>query len=301
VSTSHPSPIAEPKIAASRFADYSALTKPRITTLVLLTTLVGHMLGAEGRLALGRLIHLLLATGLVAGGASALNQFLEREADARMYRTRRRPLPSGRLTPDAALIFAVDLAAVGLVWLAVAVSPGASLVAALTLGSYVLAYTPLKRATPWCTAMGAIPGALPPVIGWVAARGELGAGAVALFALLYAWQLPHFFAIAWLYREDYARGRFPMWPVVDPSGTWTFRQITATSILLLAVSVLPTAIGLTGYAYLAGAIALGAVFVLLALGLARRRDDRAARRVFFYSILYLPAIVALMLLDRASP
>jgi protoheme IX farnesyltransferase len=259
------------------------------------------MLGATDGPELGRLVHLLLATGLVAGGASALNQFLEREADSRMHRTRGRPLPSGRLTPDTALIFAVDLAAVGLVWLAVAVSPAASLVAALTLASYILAYTPLKRTTPWCTAVGAVPGALPPVIGWVAARGELGAGAVALFALLYSWQLPHFFAIAWLYREDYARGRFPMWPVVDPSGTWTFRQITATSVLLLAVSAVPTAIGLTGRLYLAGALALGLVFVLFALALARRRDDRAARRVFLYSVVYLPAIVALMLVDRVSP
>ena len=306
MSTSHPTDMtpvraASPASAASRFADYSALTKPRITTLVLVTTLVGYMLGAEQKLEPGRLIHLLLATGLVAGGASALNQFLEREADARMHRTRRRPLPSGRLAPDAALIFAVDLAALGLVWLAVAVSPAASLVAALTLASYVLAYTPLKRTTPWCTAVGAVPGALPPVIGWVAARGELGAGAVALFALLYAWQLPHFFAIAWLYREDYARGHFPMWPVVDPSGTWTFRQITATSVLLALVSALPTAIGLTGRLYLTGALALGAIFVFLAVALARRRDDRAARRVFFYSIVYLPAIVALMLVDRVSP
>ncbi len=292
------SPRGEVGAAVARAADFSQLTKPRITTLVLVTTLLGYTLGAASFPEVGRLVHLLVATGLVAGGASALNQFLEREADARMHRTRRRPLPSGRLGPGEALIFAVDLSALGIVWLAVAVHPAASLVAAITLVSYVFAYTPLKRTTPWCTAVGAIPGALPPVIGWVAARGELGAGAVALFALLFVWQLPHFFAIAWLYREDYARGRFPMWPVIDPSGKWTFRQITGTSILLTVVSLIPTWIGMTGRIYFAGAALLGALFVALAVVLARTGEDRAARRVFLYSVLYLPAIIALMLIDR---
>ncbi len=286
------------RVTAARAAGYSELTKPRITTLVLATTLVGYTLGAQNTPEIGRLVHLLLATGLVAGGASALNQFLERDADARMHRTRRRPIPSGRLAPGEALVVAVGLSALGIVWLAAAVSAAASLVATLTLGSYVLAYTPLKRMTPWCTVVGAVPGALPPVIGWVAARDTVGAGALVLFTLLFLWQLPHFFAIAWIYREDYARGRFPMWPVVDPSGTWTFRQITVTSVLLAAASIVPTLIGMTGRLYLAGAAILGAGFVVLAVALARSRADRAAQRLFLYSVLYLPAIVALMLADR---
>jgi protoheme IX farnesyltransferase len=282
-----------------RVAEYAELTKPRITILVLVTTLVGYLLGTEGQVQLGRLVHALLATGLVAAGASALNQFLERDADGRMRRTRRRPLPSGRIAPERALGFAIDLATLGVIWLAVAVNWASALVAALTLAVYLLVYTPLKRRTPWCTAVGAVPGALPPVIGWVAARGQLGEGALILFAILFLWQLPHFFAIAWLYREDYARGGFPMLPVVDTGGRMTVIQIGLASALLVAVSLVPHLIGLAGLVYLIGASGLGGVLLLLAARLGHRRDDGAARGLFLFSVVYLPAMLALLVLDRA--
>lgn len=287
-----------PAAVISRAAEYAELTKPRITVLVLVTSLVGYLLGALGTVHFGRLIHTLVATGLVAAGASALNQVLERDADGRMHRTRGRPLPSRRIAPEKALIFAIDLTTLGLIWLAVVVNAASALVAALTVAIYILAYTPLKRRTPWCTAVGAVPGALPPVIGWLAARGHLGEGAIILFAILFLWQLPHFFAIAWLYREDYARGGFPMLPVVDSSGRVTVAQIGLASTLLVAVSLLPNLIGLAGLVYLSGAIGLGGALLLLAAALGRSRDDGAARRLFLFSVAYLPALLALLVLDR---
>jgi protoheme IX farnesyltransferase len=280
-------------------ADYAELVKPRITLLVLVTTLVGFMLGSGGDLDLARLAHAVLATALVAGGASALNQVLERDADARMRRTRHRPLPAGRLRPADALVFGVDTAAIGIVWLYVAVNRASALVALLTLASYVLAYTPLKRRTPWCTVVGAVPGALPPVIGWVAARGELGAGAVALFAILFFWQLPHFYAIGWLYRDDYARAGFPIVPVVDRDGRATARHILGASAGLAAASLAPALIGMAGTAYAAGAAAFGLAFLGLGIAFARSRAEAAARRLFVASLLALPAILVLLVIDRA--
>lgn len=285
--------------AVAQAADYAELVKPRITLLVLLTTLVGFMLGSGGDLDLARLAHAVLATALVAGGASALNQVLERDADARMRRTRHRPLPAGRLRPADALVFGVDTAAIGIVWLSVAVNRASALVALLTLASYVLAYTPLKRRTPWCTVVGAVPGALPPVIGWVAARGELGAGAVALFAILFFWQLPHFYAIGWLYRDDYARAGFPIVPVVDRDGRATARHILGASAGLAAASLAPTLIGMAGTAYAAGAAAFGLAFLGLGIAFARSRAEADARRLFVASLLALPAILVLLVIDRA--
>lgn len=285
--------------ALAQAADYAELTKPRITLLVLVTTLVGFLLASRGELDLARLAHAVVATGLVAGGASALNQVLEREADARMRRTRHRPLPAGRLRPTDALAFGVDTAAIGIVWLYVAVNRASALVALLTLASYVLVYTPLKRRTPWCTVVGAVPGALPPVIGWVAATGELGAGAAALFALLFFWQLPHFYAIGWLYRDDYRRAGFPIVPAVDRDGRSTARHILGASAGLAAVSFIPVVIGMTGTAYAAGAVAFGLVFVGLGIAFARSRAEADARRLFVASLVALPAILALLVIDRA--
>jgi len=284
-----------------RAADYLELTKPRITTLVLCTTLVGYALAARGGFDLVRLFHTLAGTALVAGGASALNQVLERERDQRMHRTRNRPVASGRLAANAASVLAVDMATLGLVWLAVGVNRGACLVAALTLAAYVLAYTPLKRHSAWCTVVGAVPGALPPVIGWVAGAGRIEPGALALFALLFTWQLPHFYAIAWLYREDYARGGFPMLSVGDATGRRTAGAILGTTVLLLAASVAPLALGLGGVFYLAAAAVLGVAFLALALGFARHRSDRSARWLFLASVLYLPIVLGLLALDRSGP
>jgi protoheme IX farnesyltransferase len=284
-----------------RAADYLELTKPRITALVLCTTWVGFALAAPDGMALGRLFHTLAGTALVAGGASALNQVLERDCDRRMRRTRLRPVASGRLAPEQALVFAVDMATLGLVWLALGVSRGASLVAALTLASYVLAYTPLKRKSAWCTVVGAVPGALPPVIGWVAGAGRIELGALALFGLMFAWQLPHFYAIAWLYRDDYAQGGFPMLPVGDASGRRTAAAIAGTSALLCAASFAPLAIGLGGWLYLAAAAVGGGGFLALAIAFVRERSDRNARRLFLASILYLPLVLAILAFDRSGP
>jgi heme o synthase len=284
----------------SRVADYVELTKPRITALVVCTTLVGFVLGSGEGIEIARLIHTLIGTALVAGGASALNQIFERDADRRMRRTRERPLPSGRLEPQPALVYAVDMATLGLVWLAVGANRGAALVAALTLGAYVLAYTPLKRRSSWCTVVGAVPGALPPVIGWVAAGGRIAPGALALFALLFTWQLPHFYAIAWLYRQDYERGGFPMLAVGDLSGRRTALAIAGTTILLLGASIAPVLLGLGGPVYLAAAVILGGLFLALAFRFARRRSDQAARQLFLASVLYLPVVLALLAIDRGG-
>ena len=285
----------------ARMGDWVALTKPRITALVLVTTYVGFYLGAATTFPWTHVLHLLVGTGLVCGGASALNQWWERELDARMRRTLRRPLPGARLGADAALGFGIAIALLGLAELAVFVNLLSAVVAAVTLASYVLVYTPLKTRTWWCTTVGAIPGALPPVIGWAAARGTLDTGAWALFAILFVWQLPHFYAIAWMYRDDYQRGGFPMLPVVDRSGTRTMRHIVLWSLLLVPASLSPTLLGLAGAWYAAGAVALGLAFVALAAALAACTELPAARRVFYGSVLYLPALFALLVLDKLPP
>jgi protoheme IX farnesyltransferase len=283
---------------AARFADLMALTKPRITALVLVTTYVGFYLGARGAFEWTYVLHLLVGTGLVCGGASTLNQWWERDRDARMRRTAARPLPGARLGPETALAFGVAQAVVGLAQLAAFVNLLAALVAAFTLVTYVFVYTPLKTRTWWCTTVGAVPGALPPVIGWAAARGGLDAGAWSLFAIMFLWQLPHFYAIAWMYRDDYARGGFPMLPVVDPTGARTMRHMVVWSLALVPVSVLPALLGLVGAWYAAAAVTLGLGFVALAAALAARAELVAARRVFLGSILYLPALFGLLVLDK---
>src|SRR3989441_1433880 len=242
--------------ARARFADFLELTKPRVTALVLVTTLVGFYLASQGPMDLLLLLNTLVVTALVAAGTSALNQYVEREEDGRMLRTRRRPLPAGRLDPGHALLFAAAISVAGLVHLVLTVNLMTAGLAALTLLSYVFVYTPLKRITTLCTLVGAIPGALPPLGGWTAAHGDVAAGGVALFAILFVWQLPHALAIAMLYKDDYARGGFRLLPVVDEAGGATRRQILAHCLVLLPLSLVPTMLDVTGVGYFFGAVVL---------------------------------------------
>jgi protoheme IX farnesyltransferase len=280
----------------SRTADYLELTKARVAVLVLFTVAAGFWLGARGTPDLAMLVHTVVATGLVAAGASALNQLLERHTDALMRRTEGRPLPSGRLQPVEVLAFGLALTLGGLIYLAAVVrQPLAVLVAVFTVVSYVLLYTPLKRRTTLNTLVGAVPGALPPVIGWTAARGDLGPEALALFLILFIWQVPHFLAIAWIYREDYARAGLRMLPAADPTGRLTGRQMTLYCLTLIPVSLLPCLLGEAGPAYLMAAIALGLAFLASALGFLHEVSTDQARRVLKASLIYLPVLLALLL------
>jgi protoheme IX farnesyltransferase len=293
------SPVVASEIPGSRATDFLELTKPGITVLVVTTTMVGFCLGLKGSLALGHLLHALAGTALVAGGASALNMYMERDLDARMRRTARRPLPTGRLQPEEALVFALSIAVAGMVYLFVFVNPLTSLLSAITLISYLFLYTPLKTRTWACTLIGAVPGALPALMGWSAANGRVEAGGWVLFAIVFFWQIPHFYAIGWMYREDYARGGFPMLPVLDLSGVRTSRQISASILLLLCSAAMPFALGLSGPTYAALAAVLGFIFLYLGIVFVRRRTRQSARRVFFYSIAYLPGLFALLMIDKA--
>jgi protoheme IX farnesyltransferase len=286
-------------LAASptRVGDFLELTKPRITTLVVITAGVGYAVGAPRGIEPAAFVALLIGTALVAGGASALNQYWEREADARMERTRLRPIPAGRMAPPEALAFGLAVAGAGLVLLATINALTATLGLA-ALASYVLAYTPLKRITSLCTVVGAIPGALPPMMGWAAARGSVDAGAWALFGVLFLWQLPHFLAIGWIYREDYARGGFPMLTVLDGDGRSTARQMMLYSAALIPVTLAAGALASAGIGYLSGALALGLVFFAASTRFAWKRSVAAARVLFLVSILYLPALLGLLVFDR---
>ncbi len=281
----------------SVFAD---LVKARLTTLVLLTTLVGFYLGWHGAMNYALMLNTLAATGLVAAGASALNQLLEREYDAKMRRTQSRPLPSGRLQPTTVMIFGGVSSVAGLIYLALAVNLLTSVLGAVTLVSYLFIYTPLKRVTWLNTAIGAVPGALPPLMGWTAARGELSGEGWALFAILFFWQLPHFFAIAWMYRDEYARAGFKMLSNVDADGRRTAEQSISNTLALLAVSLFPFVFKMAGTTYLAGAIVLGAVFLWCAVRFSRRLTLATARQLFFASIIYLPLLLALMVWDKVK-
>jgi protoheme IX farnesyltransferase len=285
-------------LARSRVADYLELTKPRVTVLVLFTVAAGTWLAAPGVPDLGVLLHALCGTALVAAGASALNQLLERHSDALMRRTENRPLPAGRLQPGEVLVFGAGLGACGLAYLGLTVrQPLAVGVAAFTFLSYVLLYTPLKRVTTLNTLVGAVPGALPPVIGWTAVRGALDAEALGLFLILFLWQVPHFLAIAWMYREDYARAGLRMLPTVDPRGSLTSRHMTGYCLALIPASLAPVALGQAGPLYLIGALFLGISFLGTALGFARTLSSAQARRVLRASLVYLPLLLALLLLE----
>jgi protoheme IX farnesyltransferase len=279
-------------------AVYADLFKARLTFLVLLTTLVGFYLGFRGPVNYLLMLHTMLATALLAGGASALNQLLEREHDAKMRRTQSRPLPSGRLQPQTVLVIGLCSSVLGIAYLGWAVNPLTSLLGTASLLSYVFVYTPLKRITWLNTAIGAIPGALPPLMGWTAARNELSREGWALFAILAFWQIPHFLAIAWMYREEYARAGFKMLPGVDAAGHRTGRQAVSHTLALLLVSLAPFVFKLTGPVYLAGALVLGCTFLWFAVQFARHVTVPRARQLFYVSILYLPLLLAIMVLDK---
>jgi protoheme IX farnesyltransferase len=280
-------------------ADLLALTKPRVVVMVLVTTVVGYYVGLVAAPDYGRLLSLVVGTLLAAGGTLALNQYWERDVDARMERTRTRPLPEGRLAPLEALLFGAALTTLGLVVLAAGVGWLATLVTAATFVLYVFAYTPLKLRTTLCTIVGAVPGALPPVTGWAAARDDLGVGAWVLFGILFLWQLPHTLAIGRLYQHDYARAGVRLLPVVDAEGRATERQIVSGCVALLAVSLLPTLIGLAGAVYFVGALLLGGLFAALGAQHALAPSAPRARRVLLASLLYLPALLALLAFDKA--
>jgi protoheme IX farnesyltransferase len=292
---------AAPRLFRARLADFAELTKPRVTSMVLVTTLVGFYMGSHGGVDLALLLHTLIGTALAAAGASALNQYIEREEDGRMLRTRARPLPAGRLEPIHALVFGCLLSAGGLAHLLVAVNRVAAGLVALTLLSYVFAYTPMKRRSAWCTLVGALPGALPPLVGWAAADGGITLGGIVLFAILFVWQLPHALAIACLYREDYERGGFTLLPVITGGNALTGRIIVAHAVMLVPVSLLPTLWGYAGGAYFWGALVLGLLLAGSAYPLLAEPTARSARRVLLASVAYLPALLALMALDRQIP
>jgi len=280
--------------------DWLVLTKARITALVLVTAATGYVLGTPGRIGVSGLLALLLGVGLASGGAAALNQVYEREADGRMRRTASRPVPAGRITPRAALAAGCLLSAAGVAWLAIAVNPLTGFLGLLTVVLYIAVYTPLKPRTPLNTLVGAIPGAIPPVLGWTAATGSVGLGGWALFSILFLWQLPHFLAIAWMFREDYARGGFPMLPVVDPGGASTGRQAALYNLALIPVSLTPTLLGLAGGIYFFGALLLGILFLACGVAMALDRGRRSARRLLLASVTYLPILLVLLVFDRAA-
>ena len=286
-------------VARSSAADYVELVKPRITFMVMLTALVGFVMGSPGAPPLGALAAALAGVGLVAAGASAFNMVIERRTDGLMRRTCDRPLPAGRLRPLDAAAWGGLLTLAGLALLNWRSGPLAAAVAMATWASYVFVYTPLKTRTSLATVVGALPGALPPVIGWAAARGTLDGPAFLLFAILFLWQIPHFLAIAWIYRDDYARGGLPMLPVVDPAGLVTGRQAVANSIALTIVSVMPALTGMAGGVYLAGALALGLLMTAAAVRAAVTRSMAAARGLFLASLLYLSLLCTLLIVDRA--
>ena len=278
----------------ARFADLMELTKPRITFLVLITTLVGFYMGSRDGVNFLLLFHALVGTGLVASGASALNQYFERDLDARMARTRNRPLPDGRLFPNEALIFSSLMSAGGVAYLMFFVNVLTGVLGAATLTGYIFVYTPLKTRTALCTLIGAFPGAAPPVMGWTAARGEIDAVALSLFAILFLWQMPHFFAISWIFTEDYTRAGFSM----HVSGESTGRQIIFFCCALIPISVLPTFFGLTGMVYLLGAVLLGFIYLGYGFAVALFRSNTHAHRLLRISVLYLPALLVLMMMDK---
>lgn len=282
----------------SRLADLFVFTKVRVNVLVVATAFAGFYIASPDGMNLAVLAATVIGTALVAGGAAALNQISERDIDALMDRTRHRPLPDGRMGVGEARAIAWASAFGGVLLLAVAANVLAAVIAAFTLVVYAHVYTPMKRVTSFSTVVGAVPGALPPVIGWAAARNALDAPAWALFLIVFLWQLPHFLAIAWLYREDYGRARLPMLPVVDPDGASTARQSLLYAAALVPVSILPSALGLAGPLYAASALALGLVFLGVGVKFALSRTKPNARLLFTMSLIYLPGIWIVMMIDR---
>jgi len=283
---------------ASRANAYVALTKPDVSFLVLMTTAAGFYMGSRGAVDWLHLMHTVFATLLIAAGTATLNHYIERDSDRYMRRTASRPLPSGQLQPREALRFGVMLSVAGAVDLYFTAGVLASALGILTSLSYLLAYTPLKKRTVWATAVGAFPGAIPPMIGWVAATGTLDRGAWLLFAILFLWQFPHFYAIAWMYREDYARAGILMLPVVDREGTRTFRQIILTAVALVGVSLLPAVMGLAGVHYFFGALVVSMALVQVCLWAASSRTNARAKWLMHATVLHIPVLLGLMIFDK---
>ncbi|MFO0843127.1 MAG: heme o synthase [Gemmataceae bacterium] len=290
----------ETPVAPARLADYVALAKPRVAVLVLFTVGAGVLLASSPAVPLGTLLHAVLGTALVATGASALNQWLERDTDALMRRTRSRPLPAGRMSPTEVLTFGFLCGAGGTAYLLLALpSPCAGLLAAFTFFAYVCVYTPLKRFTTLNTLVGAVPGAMPPVIGWCAVTGEVTPEAMTLFVIVFLWQVPHFLAIAWIYREEYSRAGLAMLPGADPAGAATARQMVLYGLALVATSLGPVLLGSAGWLYVAGALLLGAYFAGSTFRFGAGPSVLQARRVLRASLVYLPGLLLALLLDRS--
>src|SRR5262245_58110427 len=281
----------------NRISLYLELTKPRILLMVLVTTAFGFVLGGGIHSSVALLSFTLLGVGSATAGAAVLNNYLERDFDAKMVRTRGRALPAGLIEPFRALMFGVSLVLLGVLLLAWAANLLAGFLVLLAAFLYVLVYTPLKRITWWNTTFGAIPGAIPPMAGWAAASGHIGSGAWALFAILFAWQHPHFFAIAWMFRDDYRAGGFKMLTVIEPSGQRTVRLAVAFSLVLLVVSLMPTLIGMAGWLYFSGTLLIGLLMLIVALSFVRDRSVENARRLLKASVLYLPLLLFFIFLD----
>jgi heme o synthase len=280
--------------------DFLELTKPRITALILICTAVGYSFGCRTSLRFLILVHVLLGTALMASGTSALNQWYEADSDARMRRTRERPIPAGRMKRSHAFAFGALLSIAGFAELWFGTNAFAAALGLFTLLSYMLVYTPLKQRSPVCTTVGALPGAMPPLIGYAAASGGLDAAALALFLILFVWQFPHFYAIAWMYREDYARGGIRMLPVIEPDGESTARRIVACSVLLIPISFVPRLLGMTGSIYATAAVVAGLGLLYFGVRLGRERTFARARQVLLASVLYLPVLLAVMVIDRTG-
>ena len=306
-------PVAVPGAALGAPADYLALTKPRIVALVVLTVAAGFVVGLPAAARIGFdgnagtaplavqlwiLAHLLCGTALVAGGTNALNQVAERDVDALMCRTRNRPLPAGRLDPNAARSFAWSMALVGVMQLYIVVNPLTALLAALTLASYVFAYTPLKRRTSLSTLVGAIPGALPILGGWTGSGAPLDAGAAVLFGIMFLWQMPHFLALSWMYRADYARAGLRMLSIEDEGGSMTFRQAALNAAALLPISLLPSVLVIAGRTYFIAAGVLSTTLLVLSVAAARAPSPKSARRLFLFTLAYLPILFGVLVANR---
>ncbi len=287
-------------LMSRRVSTFVELTKPRLVSMILITTSVGFYLASPQPLEWLKFIHTIIGTGLSAAGVLALNQYLERDLDAQMVRTCRRPLPDRRLQPTTALSFGVLLTASGLIYMAFSVNALSALVTSAIVVTYLFVYTPLKQKTSLCTVVGAVPGALPPVIGWVAARESLNIEACVLFSILFLWQLPHSLSIACIYRDEYAQAGFRLLPVIDPDGKSTGRQIVSNCLGLLVVALLPTLIGIAGIVYFFAALALSIVFLGFGISLSISRSTAAAKRLLYASLIYLPLVFLAMALDKMS-
>ena len=288
------------KGSAAGWTVYLELAKPRILILILLISMASFCLASRENIAWGNIVHMSIGIGLLAAGTAALNQLFERDVDAEMRRTERRPLPSRRTTPTRACLFGTLTSLTGILYLALFTNLLTALLGLFTLASYVFLYTPLKRATSLSTVIGALPGAMPALMGWTAARGEVGREAMVLFFIMFLWQFPHFLAIAWIYREDYARAGIRMLPIIEPEGHATGRQIVLYALALLPVSLLPSLIGLAGNIYFAGALILSLAYLYFSIRSAMARSRLQAKRLLQASVLYLPLLFVLMLLDKVN-